>query len=236
LADIKQTHIRMATYNIHRCVGAEGHALPERILAVLKEVDSNIIAIQELDFHREPALNLLDYFARHTGLTPVAGPTVFKPESRFGNALLTSLPVLDTHPIDLTVPGREPRGALDLKLDWQGRTLRVIATHLGLSPGERRYQIKQLLTLLARETADLKILLGDLNEWFLWGRPLRWLNHAFPISQRRRTFPARFPLLALDRIWVAPPASLVELQVHRSPLARIASDHLPLKAIIEMRD
>lgn len=232
----KHDQIRLATYNIHRCIGADGRALPERILAVLEEMNPDVIALQELEQHPDPALNLLDYFAHRTGLTAVAGPTILNPESRYGNALLTALPVRATRRIDLTVPGREPRGALDMDLDWHGRKLHLIATHLGLNPAERRRQIRLLLNLIEKEDADLTVLMGDLNEWFLWGRTLRWLNHEFPVSQRRRTFPASWPLFALDRIWVYPSSALASLSVHDSRLARIASDHLPLTAVLEMAD
>lgn len=230
----RRKSITLATYNIHRGIGSDGRASPERILAVLEEINADVIALQELELHSDPALNMLDYLARHTGLKSVAGPTILKPQARYGNALLTRLPIIKARRIDLSDPGREPRGALDMGLDWHGRTIHLIATHLGLNPGERRRQVRALLNRFDIETADLSVLMGDLNEWFLWGRTLRWLNQEFPVSQRRRTFPARFPLLALDRIWVYPPAFLARLETHDSRLARSASDHLPLKALIEM--
>ena len=75
------------------------------------------------------------------------------------------------------------------------------------------------------------LLMGDLNEWYLWGRPLRWLHSHFRETPAAPpTFPARQPVLALDRIWVAPAGSLRRLRRHVSPLARVASDHLPLVA------
>ena len=103
-------HIKLATYNIHRGIGTDGIALPERILSVLEEMNADIIALQELELHSNAALSLLAYLARNTGLTPVAGPTVLKPESRYGNALLTRAPVVQTRRVDLTVPGREELG------------------------------------------------------------------------------------------------------------------------------
>jgi endonuclease/exonuclease/phosphatase family metal-dependent hydrolase len=82
------------------------------------------------------------------------------------------------------------------------------------------------------------VLLGDLNEWLLWGRPLRWLNRHFASTANPRTYPARFPLFALDRIWARPRTLLRSVETHTSPLARLASDHLPLKAVLmkESRD
>ena len=224
--------LRVATYNVHRGIGSDGRSVPARVLAVLNEIDADVIALQELDLHRDSAFDMLDYFARNTGLISIAGPTMRRLQARYGNAVLTRLPVLDAHSIDLTRPGREPRGALDLDLEWRGHRLHLIATHLGLMPGERRHQVRHLLKLLDAQPADLSVLLGDLNEWFLWGRTLRWLNREFPRAQRRNTFPARLPFLPLDRIWVNPPDLLLRLEAHNSELARVASDHLPLKALI----
>ena len=198
------------------------------------EMNADIVALQELELHSNAALSLLAYLAESTGLIPIAGPTILKPDSRYGNAVLTRALVVNTRRVDLTVPGREPRGALDMDLDWYGHKIHLIATHLGLSPAERRHQVRHILRLLEIESASLTILVGDINEWFLWGRPLRWLKHAFPLSQRRRTFPAGFPLFALDRIWVHPPSRLKRVETHNSTLARVASDHLPLMASVEM--
>jgi endonuclease/exonuclease/phosphatase family metal-dependent hydrolase len=225
---------KVATYNVHRGIGSDGRSVPARVLAVLNEIGADVIALQELDLHRDPSLNMLDYFARNTGLISIASPTLWRP-ARYGNAVLTRLPILDARRIDLTLPGREPRGALDLDLAWRGRKLHLIATHLGLNPSERRHQVRRLLKRFDDEAADLSVLLGDLNEWFLWGRPLRWLNRKFPRAQHCNTFPARLPFLSLDRIWVNPPECLLRLDTHASRLARIASDHLPLTALIGAR-
>ena len=105
-----------------------------------------------------------------------------------------------------------------------------IATHLGLLPGERRYQIRKLLPLVDASPADVKIMLGDLNEWFLWGRLLRWLRRDFGRLPAPRTFPANRPWFALDRLWVKPTGAVQTLRAHRSEMARLASDHLPLVA------
>ena len=78
------------------------------------------------------------------------------------------------------------------------------------------------------------LLAGDLNEWFLWGRPLRRLHRIFSDTPHRRSWPARWPLFALDRIWVNPRRCLHRLSVHETPLSRVASDHLPLVADIRL--
>ena len=118
-------------------------------------------------------------------------------------------------------------------LDCHGLALRLIATHLGLWPSERRLQIRQLLRVV--RDADLApiILLGDLNEWFVWGRPVRWLHKQFKHTPSPASFPAGRPMLALDRIWVRPRQALRHLEVHMSTLARVASDHLPVSATLD---
>jgi endonuclease/exonuclease/phosphatase family metal-dependent hydrolase len=109
-----------------------------------------------------------------------------------------------------------------------------VITHLGLLPGERREQVRRLMDALGRPTSRLVILCGDINEWFAVGRPLRWLHARLGRSPTLRTFPAGFPLFALDRIWVQPREAVVKLAVHDTPMARVASDHLPLTVDVDI--
>lgn len=222
----------VATYNVHRCIGRDGRSDPARTLEVLRELDADVIALQELQWQPGDALHLLHEFALRLGYVALAGPTLLQASGHYGNAVLTRLAVHATETLDLSVPGREPRGALDALLGSAGGTLRLLATHLGLCPYERRAQIRRLLAR-PRGAASATVLLGDLNEWFLWGRPLHWLRARFGRTPAPATFPARRPLLALDRIWVEPRALLRELRPHASPLARVASDHLPLRAVLQ---
>ncbi len=134
--------------------------------------------------------------------------------------------------LDLAVGAYEPRGALDVCIDvGVSSPVRVLATHLGLRPGERREQVRRLLAAVERESPHPTLLMGDLNEWYLWGRPLRWLRaHFRELPPAPPTFPARRPVFALDRIWARPAGALRRLARHATPLARVASDHLPLIA------
>lgn len=212
----------------------DGRFDPVRTVRVLQEIDADVVALQEVEHHAIGDVDLLDYLAAETGMTPIAGATLLRETRHYGNALLTRLPIVNIHRIDLTMHRREPRGALDVLLDWQGKRLRVAATHLGLRPGERRKQTRRLLSMFETSREDVGVLMGDLNEWLLWGRPLRWLRRHFAATPDLRTFPARFPLFALDQIWVKPRRTLLRLDVHRSPAARAASDHLPLTAVLSM--
>jgi hypothetical protein len=141
--------------------------------------------------------------------------------------------VLSVARLDLSVPPHEPRGALDVRLDCGGWRLRIVATHLGLWPYERRRQVRQLLAALDDGDDLPTVLMGDLNEWWLWGRPVRWLHAQFRRTPAPPTFPSGLPVFALDRLWVRPRGLLRRLAVHASPLARIASDHLPLVAALD---
>jgi len=109
----------------------------------------------------------------------------------------------------------------------------VIATPLGLDPADRRRQMQRPLALV-RASDKPVVLLGDLNEWFLWGRPLRWLRRHFGRTPAPATFPACWPLFALDRIWVEPAHLLQRIEVHRARPANEASDHLPLVATLAL--
>jgi endonuclease/exonuclease/phosphatase family metal-dependent hydrolase len=112
--------------------------------------------------------------------------------------------------------------------------LRVIATHFGLHAVERRLQANRLMTVLGeplaanRRLADAVLLMGDLNEWRGRSGAIRLLDRRLGPSAAARTFPSWLPVLALDRIYAEGPAVLRDLYVYRSPLARLASDHLPL--------
>ena len=224
----------VATWNIHGGIGADGRYAPSRIVDVLKELDADVVALQEVASPQEHE-EFLAVLERATGYHVVAGPLRQKRGSDFGNALLSRFPVTSVAHLDLAIDGYEPRGAIDVCLDVGHSTpLRVIGTHLGLRPGERREQVKRLLAVVERDVPHPTLLMGDLNEWYLWGRPLRWLHAHFRATPSPPTFPARRPVFALDRIWVTPARCLTRVARHATPLARIASDHLPLTAELEL--
>jgi endonuclease/exonuclease/phosphatase family metal-dependent hydrolase len=229
--------LKLASYNIHQCVGMDGRRDPERIAGVLREISADVIGLQEVSSRpgQRSDSQQMDYLAGALNLSALAGPTIIRHDGHYGNALLTRRRVLDVRQVDLTVYKREPRGALDVDLEVPGGTLRFIVTHLGLLPGERRTQVRRLLDILGAPSASAIVLCGDINEWFSVGRPLRWLHGRLGRPPTLPTFPAGFPLFALDRIWVRPRDAVVTWDVHRSPTARVASDHLPLVAEIELR-
>lgn len=226
--------IVVASYNIHRCFGTDRKYLPERIVDVLRALDADVIALQEVDMRLlADDRHQLDYLAAELGMHRIAGPNIQDHRGVFGNALLTRYPVRKMRLLDLSVRRFEPRGAIFAHLDIDGRDLLAVATHLGLNAAERRLQVRKLLHALAGEPPDEPvILMGDCNEWKPNHGALRGLNRRFGQSMMPRTFPSRFPLLPLDRIWVSPHSGLRRAAVYATPLARLASDHLPLRAEI----
>lgn len=223
--------LTVATYNIHSAIGMDRKFAPERIAAVLTEIGADVVALQEVPLGGTRIPDVLRQLRDATGMEAVRGPTVEFPEGSYGNAVLTRFPVVGARSIDLSFGRREPRGALDADLNCHGHLLRIVATHLGLRPAERRDQIRRLLQVF--DTAQMPVLLmGDINEWFVWGRPLRWLVSHFQKTPAPPTFPSIRPVFSLDRIWIRPRQRLVHVRAHASRMARIASDHLPLIAHI----
>ena len=221
--------LTVATYNIHDAMGADGEFDPDRTAAVVAELNADVIALQEVGSH-VTGTDVLAFLRDATSTIAVSGATRVRSSGDYGNCVLSRYPVQETTRIDLTFGQREARGAIDVLLDCDGAPLRVIATHLGLRPAERRAQIQQLLRVLETQTPVPTLLMGDVNEWFLWGRTLRWLHTHFEKTPAPATFPASAPVFALDRIWIEPRSLLERLWVHKTPLSRVASDHLPLLA------
>jgi endonuclease/exonuclease/phosphatase family metal-dependent hydrolase len=223
---------KVATYNVHRCIGADNVYNPDRISAVLRSLKADLVGLQEVDSRMPagPGMYQLDYLAVRMHAKAICGPCIQNECSHYGNALLTRLPVIDFRLIDLSVPGREPRGAIDVDIDAGGRVLRVIVTHLGCRAFERRRQIKRLIEYIGKGRRRPTVVMGDFNEWAPFSRGIRAINSHFGTTSARASFPSRFPVFSLDRIWVLGASRRATFHVEKSPLARIASDHLPLVA------
>ncbi len=229
--------LRIATYNIHGGLPAwtaqSKRQMVGRIARVLDELEADIVALQEVPLGGSEVPDVLSQLREASGMYAVEGPTLDTPKRRYGNAVLSRLPVRMARTLDLSFHRREPRGALDADIECAGRVIRVVATHLGLSASERSAQVRTLLSTFDNSELPV-ILLGDINEWFVRGRALRMLLSHFRPAPTPRTFPTFCPIFALDRIWMHPGECLVDVAVHRSPLARQASDHYPLVARIRM--
>ncbi|MGZ3237272.1 MAG: endonuclease/exonuclease/phosphatase family protein [Burkholderiaceae bacterium] len=230
--DLNPWPLTIATYNIHGAVGTDGHFSPQRIADVLQEMNVDIIALQEVPLGGGGFPNVHAILQQATGFNGAADLTFSVSERHYGNAVLSRYPIHATRSINLSFGNREPRGALDVDVNCHGHPLRIVATHLGLRFVERRSQIAKLLQAFDTDLMPV-ILLGDINEWFVWRRSLRQLVSHFEQVPAHATFPSRYPLFALDRIWIRPRHRLVHVNTHETALARVASDHLPLVAHID---
>jgi endonuclease/exonuclease/phosphatase family metal-dependent hydrolase len=245
--------ITVATYNIHRCVGLDRIRDPARIADVIGELNADVIGLQEVDARGRRIQNMLarrlgapaerraanaidqfDYLAQKLGGQAVRGPVLRGPKGSMTTALITRHKIGAVRALDLSEGAREPRGAIDVDLEIAGRLVRVIVAHLGLRVREREQQIALLCQAIQTTPDQPLIVMGDFNEWHLHRSTLspldERLGHATPVP----SFPARFPMLSLDRIWASRESLVTHLHVHRSPLARKASDHLPVHATIRL--
>ncbi|MBP2550457.1 endonuclease/exonuclease/phosphatase family metal-dependent hydrolase [Neorhizobium galegae] len=226
----------VASYNVHKCVGVDGKFDPARIAHVIREIGPDVLALQEADtrFGERRGLLDLNWMERETGLVPVPLSGVSKAHGWHGNVLFFREGVVrDVHQVKL--PGLEPRGALMTELEMKdGHVLRVIAAHLGLLNRSRQQQARMILDLLSARDEQPTILMGDLNEWRLGDRSsLNSLSAIFRgMPAAVPSFPSRLPVLALDRIMSNRPDLIERVRVHDTALARTASDHLPIKALV----
>jgi endonuclease/exonuclease/phosphatase family metal-dependent hydrolase len=229
----------VASYNVHKCVGADGRFRPDRIAAVIGELGADLVALQEVDRRFGRRIGLLDTAAleRETGLTPLPVSELPDGLGWHGNAVLVRPGSAVRVRRRLSLPGAEPRGAVIAEVEMPGAgRLRVVAAHLGLLRRCRARQVAHILEAIAEGERMPTLLLGDLNEWRPRAEPLRRLEAVFgPASSfGPPSFPARLPVLALDRILGWPRGVVTRVEVHDSPVSRVASDHLPLKAWVDL--
>lgn len=227
----------VASYNIHRCIGVDRRFDPGRVAAVIEELGADIVALQEADRRFGNRVGLLDLamIERRTGLTHVPISQTPGGHGWRGNALLVRGGVA-THGRRVALPGAEPRGALIVDLELPQGPLRVVTAHLGLLRRHRVQQAAHILLELRDVPSMPMLLMGDLNEWRPGAAsslaPLATLSG--PFGPPLPSFPSRRPFLALDRILAHPQGLITGAHVHDSPLARLASDHLPLTARVRL--
>jgi endonuclease/exonuclease/phosphatase family metal-dependent hydrolase len=231
------TRFRIATYNVHKCKGADWRMSPRRVADVICEVDADIVATQEILYSQAEAISgavdlpfAFGAVRRHAG-------------EPYGNAVFTRFPIISSEQFDLTVRMREPRECLRASLLLPpARTLHFFAVHLGTSFFERREQARRLVSPALLGRPDLKgarIVAGDFNEWTR-GLATRLLSEHLKSAdvavhlKRRKTYPGVAPFLHLDHVFYDPAYELHAMSLHRTRLALLASDHLPLIADFEV--
>gem|GEM_PF-3154221 len=237
------TRVRLATYNIHWGLGVDGVQSLERTAAVLREMDADIVVLNEVDvnWRRSGNMDQAAYLAAAAGYPY----SYYSPALRtwasgglslsfYGNALLSRFPVQQARTVRLpTSRGREPRAVLVARLVVDGRPLTVLGTHLGLNQVERLWQTARLKELAAAANGPV-VLLGDFNA-HPWSPELKQLTdgpaglvdvHAAAGSGDGLTFPAHLPLARIDYAFVSQDLAPRVLAVRAWTTG--ASDHLPV--------
>ncbi len=225
---MKAPSLRIATYNLQKCVGLDLRRRPDRSLTVLEATGAELAVLQEADKRLPPRPAALPHEMAEANGWQVAD--LGEPGGSLGwhgNAFLFrgETRVIDTGHIEM--PGLEPRGAIRVDLATPIGPLRVVGTHLGLI---RRFRLLQLATI--RRALDAlpdwpTLIAGDFNEW---GDTQACQGQLGPyrILPSRGSFPAPRPIAALDRFAIGPGLAATPPGIHTAQPARIASDHLPV--------
>jgi endonuclease/exonuclease/phosphatase family metal-dependent hydrolase len=230
--------IKVASYNIHKGVGLDRRRDPNRILDVLREIDADIIALQEADrrFGAKAGVIPLHALEEHSPWKAVPLGMHAGSMGWHGNVLLIRKDsvLMDCEPIHL--PALEPRGAVMADVRADGVPIRIVGMHLDLSGLWRRRQAHSILAHVdASVTRRPTVLMGDLNEWSAQSGCLRDFGRDYSFAPTGPSFHVRRPVARLDRIMVSADLRVADCGVHHSATARKASDHLPIWAMVEVK-
>jgi endonuclease/exonuclease/phosphatase family metal-dependent hydrolase len=232
--------LRIVTYNVHRCRGLDRRTRPERTAAVLEDIGADVIALQEVVGAGPRGANHAELIGAALGMGWVMASVRHLRGHQFGNVVLSRFPIINHLEHDLSWKTCEPRCLQRVDVNLHGLALHVYNVHLGTAILERRYQAQRMAAVISdRHIAGPKIVLGDFNEWMrglttkLLSEKLRSVDLA-NFLQRRRTYPGLFPILHLDHIYYAGRVEITAIELPRTRLALVASDHLPLVADVRI--
>jgi len=232
--------VRIATYNIHRCRGMDRRTVPARIVDVLRDINADVIALQEVIGAGLQGAGQAEEIGAGLGMGWVMNSVRTLRHHQFGNVILSRYPIVHHSQYDLSWRTCEPRNCQRADLGIDGQLLHVYNVHLGTAVLERRYQAKRLASFVHdRRVTGAKVLLGDFNEWVrgLATKTLSSLFESVDISKhlkRRRTYPGLFPVVHLDHIYYDGPVKVLRVEMPRTRRSLMASDHLPLVATLRI--
>ena len=222
-------HIVFLTWNVHKCKGADGRRDPGRILSVIASHAPDVAVLQEVDMKFGQRRGILD----PDSIFGSTGMTVHLPDTPsrgavgwHGNALLMRTGIRCDSAKTIALPSLEPRGAVLWSLESEGVQFEVVGMHLGLVGAWRKKQAARIAAEIAARKPVPTIVAGDMNDWSPRSDMMKPLEYVLGTQgMRPRTFPARLPLLRLDRVLAGRGASVHKLV---AASAAKASDHLPL--------
>jgi endonuclease/exonuclease/phosphatase family metal-dependent hydrolase len=218
------------TWNIHGALGRNPRFDLDRVVAFVRGHAPDIVALQEVDSRHAGAADPFDALERALGTHGARAHAIETADGNYGQVLISKWPMSNTEVLDLSYRAREPRRAICTDIATPAGPLRVVATHLGLSFHERRSQAIAILKRLG-SVGSTTVALGDFNDWIWPGSVGNRLKSALPAFSNHRTFPARWPMFRLDRIYVSPGSAMLNSRIDRAACG--ISDHLPV--ITEIR-
>jgi endonuclease/exonuclease/phosphatase family metal-dependent hydrolase len=244
--------IRAMSYNIHSCVGMDKKLNPERIARVIGDANPDIVALQEVDngIPRTRYQDQAGVLAEILNMNPIFFPVVNRGSQKYGLAMLNRLKCIDIHCDWLPRlhsklrPNLQERGCLRTTFLTPSGSIHFFNTHLSLYRLERRRQMRALigsnwLDPLLPESAT--VFCGDLNAgpsstvYRHLSRLLSDVQRVPEIHARpKSTFPSRHPILRIDHMFVSNSFRVLDVQVPRTTDTRLASDHLPVIADLEL--
>lgn len=228
--------LRVATYNVHRCIGLDRRRRPHRIAEVLADVGADVIALQEVVGAGRLHPAQAEEIGAALAMGWVMAPTRQWRGHQYGNVVLSRFPIKQQVLYDLSWRTCEPRGCQRADLLIGDGVFHVYNVHLGTALHERRHQAERLAALVRdHRVPGPKIVLGDFNEWSrgLATRVLQENLESIDIAahlKHRRTYPGIFPLLHLDHIYYQGRIVVQRVSLPRTRKSLMASDHLPLVA------
>lgn len=223
--------LRLASYNIHKCVGSDRRRRPDRILSTLSDLGADVLVLQEVD-HRLGARHAAlrhDLIVDATGLRVLPFALGLHSLGWHGQTILAR-PHLGLHDLErIDLPGLEPRGALLAELSSLHGRVRIVGVHLGLIGRYRRLQLQAIAAAIAARPPMPTVIIGDFNEWSMRAGAAA-LGTGFRLHVPGPTFPTPRPVARLDRLAIGPNVHLTDAGVWQNGMARLASDHLPIWA------
>lgn len=223
--------VRVMTWNIHGGIGPDGRFDLHRVAALVGRHRPDILALQEVDTRGRPVDCLAPFSS--LGIDHLTeARTIAVPDGHYGHVLYSRWPMQGIALHDLSVRRREPRIAIEARIEAPFGPLHLAAVHLGLAILERRRQVSALAAMAKRIGDMPTIMLGDFNDWLSWGRVTQTMTRLMPGRTKLRSFPARRPMLSLDRIYCSRHGTIVKS--FTDDAARAASDHLPVIADIRL--
>jgi endonuclease/exonuclease/phosphatase family metal-dependent hydrolase len=230
--------VKVVTYNLHKGLGRARNSILAAAIRALADRQPDLVLCQEVFHGAREAIAQCTQISEMLGLAHAFGPNVFRRVGCHGNATFSRLPAARFVNVDITQSMLERRGMLRTWFQGETGPFEALNVHFSLTGRQRRRQWERLLEALPEDPDVPMLAAGDFNDWAgtldRFARRLPGMRNVLwelPARQRR-SFPARRPMLSLDRIYVRGFAVREVRVLHGSPWDQL-SDHLPVEAVLE---